>query len=63
MSTPTERKTQLFTVRVSPTVAAIVQRMAQDDRRSVSEWLRETIRREAERKGIWPAEAAPEVTA
>lgn len=53
------RRTEFVTVRLSSREKAIVRKLAAIDQRPVSEWLRELIRRRAERQGMWPVASVP----
>jgi len=51
-----KRRTEYVAVRLSENERDALQRVADADGRTVSEWLREMIRREAEAQGYWPVE-------
>jgi hypothetical protein len=57
-----KRRTCIVAVRVTTAEEALIRRMADADMRSISEWLRELIRREAKRREIWPVEPVTEAT-
>ena len=56
-------RTEAATARLTRQEKVALIRMAEQDERSISEWLREMIRREGERRGIWSVELVPEATA
>lgn len=55
-------RTEVVSIRLSPQEKRALMLLAQHDQRSPSEWVREMIRREAARQGIWPVELVPEPT-
>lgn len=53
-----KRKTELIHVRTVPEERAVLQAIAHQDRRRPSETLRELVRAEAARRGLWPPQEA-----
>jgi len=59
MTTPNERRAgmerdKVIGVRVCPDERKALEAIAKQDRRNISEMLRELVRQEAERRGLWP---------